>query len=323
MHYLILEFVTINQGGGSMSKQKNKSWQKSVPGIASGIILLLIILLAIFGPFLLKTSPTEINATERLQAPSLEHWFGTDHFGRDIFNRIVHGARISLIVGFSTAIITTIIGTVLGLVSGYFKRIDHILMRIFDGMMAFPAILLAIMLVAALGGNVQNIIIALVFAYIPIMVRVVRSSTLQMKNLQYVEAARASGTSNFKILFAHLLPNAITPIIVQGTFIFAEAILAEAALSFLGVGVQPPIPSWGSILGDARIYLMNAPWFSIFPGLAIAITVLSLNILGDLFRDLLNPHSVNSRKKKRILGTVNGTVKKVQIAKSMNEGVEK
>ncbi|WP_158735664.1 ABC transporter permease [Alteribacillus sp. YIM 98480] len=306
-----------------MTKKKNKSLQKNALGIASGIILTLIILLAIFGPFIMKTSPTEVYAENRLQPPSLEHLFGTDHFGRDIFNRIIYGARISLIVGFSAAVITTIVGTTLGLVAGYFKKVDNILMRMIDGMMAFPAILLAIMLVAALGGNLQNIVIALVFAYIPIMVRIVRSSTLQLKNMQYVEAAKASGTSNTTILFNHLLPNAITPIIVQGTFIFAEAILAEAALSFLGVGVQPPIPSWGSILGESRIYLMNAPWYSIFPGVAIAITVLSLNILGDLFRDLLDPHSLNSSKKKRWSVKMTETIGNIQMKKSVNKGVEK
>jgi peptide/nickel transport system permease protein len=302
--------------------RKNK-WQKNALGIFSAIILLFILIITLIGPLLFNGSPTEIKATERLQAPSLVHWFGTDHFGRDIFLRMVYGARISLIVGLITALITTIIGTILGLVTGYFNRIDNILMRIVDGMMAFPAILLAIMLVAALGGNIHNIIIALTFAYIPIMIRVVRSSTIQLKRMQYVESAKASGTSNIIILFKHLLPNAMTPIIVQGTFIFAEAILAEAALSFLGVGVQPPTPTWGNILGESRIYLTNAPWYSIFPGLAIAITVISLNILGDLFRDLLNPRSMKRRKKKWWSFAITKPISQINMGKKVKEEVEK
>ena len=297
--------------------------QKNILGIASAIILLFIVLTTIFGPLFLNSNPTEINAIQRLKPPSVENWFGTDHFGRDIFTRMVYGAQISLIVGLATALITTVIGTVLGLVTGYFNRIDNILMRIVDGMMAFPAILLAIMLVAALGGNIHNIIIALTFAYIPIMIRVVRSSTLQLKRMQYVEAAKASGTSNMMILFQHLLPNAITPIIVQGTFIFAEAILAEAALSFLGVGVQPPTPTWGNILGESRIYLVNAPWYSIFPGIAIALTVLSLNILGDFFRDSLDPRSMNKKKKKWKKITVSQTIGQMNSNNNIKGEVER
>ena len=305
-------------------KQKpKKGVQKNILGIASAIILLFIVLTTIFGPLFLNSNPTEINAIQRLKPPSVENWFGTDHFGRDIFTRMVYGAQISLIVGLATALITTVIGTVLGLVTGYFNRIDNILMRIVDGMMAFPAILLAIMLVAALGGNIHNIIIALTFAYIPIMIRVVRSSTLQLKRMQYVEAAKASGTSNMMILFQHLLPNAITPIIVQGTFIFAEAILAEAALSFLGVGVQPPIPTWGNILGESRIYLVNAPWYSIFPGIAIALTVLSLNILGDFFRDSLDPRSMNKKKKKWKKITVSQTIGQMNSNNNIKGEVER
>lgn len=306
-----------------MTTQKNKNWQKNALGIASTFILLFIILTTLFGPLFLNGSPTEIKATERLQAPSLEYWFGTDHFGRDIFVRMVYGAKVSLIVGFATALITTIIGTILGLITGYFNKLDNILMRIVDGMMAFPAILLAIMLVAALGGNIQNIIFALVFAYIPIMIRVVRSSILQLKKMQYIEAAKAAGTSNFTILFKHLLPNAITPVIVQGTFIFAEAILAEAALSFLGVGVQPPTPTWGNILGESRIFLTNAPWYSIFPGIAIAMTVFSLNILGDLFRDHLDPRSMKRIKKRGLSFKIAETLSQVNRRKKVKREVGK
>ncbi|SNZ14699.1 peptide/nickel transport system permease protein [Terribacillus aidingensis] len=262
-------------------------------------IFLLIALGTITANLWLPLSPVAIDAEQRLLAPSAAHWFGTDDFGRDIFARVVVAARVSLAVGVIVAIIATVVGTLIGLISGYFRKTDFILMRIVDGFLAFPALLLALALVAALGGSITNIVIALTIAFFPVMSRVVRSAVLQIKNAQYIEAAKTTGTNNFVIIFRYVLPNVLSPIIVQSTFIFAKAILAEAALSFLGVGVNPSTPTWGNMLQESQIYITIAPWFSIFPGVAIVITVLSLNILGDGLRDAFDPHSIQKKKKKR------------------------
>lgn len=260
-------------------------------GVCAAAVLVVMVLAAVSAPLWTPYAPGEIAPADRLSSPSGKYWFGTDNFGRDIFSRVVYGGRVSLIVGLSVALLATALGTLAGLLAGYFRQVDNILMRVVDGLMAFPSIILALALVAALGGSLVNVIIALSMTTWPIMTRVVRSSTLQLRELQFVEAAVATGTSRADILFRHILPNALTPIIVQATFIFAEAVLAEAALSFLGLGVTPPTPTWGNILGESRTYLTVAPWFSIFPGLAIVVTVLALNIFGDMLRDLLDPHS--------------------------------
>jgi peptide/nickel transport system permease protein len=262
-------------------------------------IFVLIALGTITANLWLPGSPSAINPDQRLLGPSAAHWFGTDDFGRDIFARVVVAARVSLAVGVIVAIVATIVGTLIGLISGYFRKTDFILMRIVDGFLAFPALLLALALVAALGGSITNIVIALTIAFFPVMSRVVRSAVLQIKNAQYIEAAKTNGTNNVVILFRYILPNVLSPIIVQSTFIFAKAILAEAALSFLGVGVNPSTPTWGNMLQESQIYITIAPWFSIFPGVAIVITVLSLNILGDGLRDAFDPHSIKKKKKKR------------------------
>ncbi|MCY8009450.1 ABC transporter permease [Bacillus haynesii] len=271
-----------------MSKKRN---------IIALTIFLLIALATITANWWLLVSPTTMDANQRLLAPSGAHWFGTDDFGRDIFARVVVAARVSLAVGVIVAIIAPVIGTLIGLVSGYFRKTDFILMRIVDGFLAFPALLLALALVAALGGSITNIVIALTTAFFPVMSRVVRSAVLQINNAQYIEAARTTGTSNIVILFKYILPNVLSPIIVQSTFIFAKAILAEAALSFLGVGVNPSTPTWGNMLQESQIYITSATWFSIFPGIAIVITVLSLNILGDGLRDAFDPHSIKRKRK--------------------------
>lgn len=261
-------------------------------------VLLLITVATITASFWLPISPSKIDPTVRLLAPGGTHWFGTDHFGRDIFSRTIVAARVSLFVGAVVAILATILGTVTGLVSGYYKKSDFILMRFIDGMLAFPALLLALALVAALGGSVTNIIIALTFAFFPVMARIVRSAVLQIKNIQFIDAAKTTGTSDGVILVRYILPNVLSPIIVQGTFIFAKAILAEAALSFLGVGVNPATPTWGNMLQESQVYITIAPWFSIFPGLAIVLTVLSLNVLGDGLRDAFDPHTKKKRTSK-------------------------
>lgn len=236
---------------------------------------------------------SEIDPEVRLLAPSITHWLGTDDFGRDILLQTLLAAKVSLLVGFVVALCSTILGTLTGLIAGYYKKVDFIIMRVIDGMLAFPALLLALALVAALGGSITNIIIALNFAFWPVMTRVVRSATLQIGSVPYIEAAKSTGVSDGVILLKYMLPNMMTPIIVQGTFIFAKAILAEAALNFLGVGADPSIPTWGAMLKEAQTYLTTAPWFSVFPGLAIVGTVLALNVLGDGLREVLNPRNVN------------------------------
>lgn len=268
-------------------------------GLIAGIVLIIIALAAILAPLWVPLSPIKMDAVHRLMPPSSKHWFGTDHFGRDLFSRVIYAARISLIVGAAVAVFSSIFGTISGLLAGYYNKVDQILMRIIDGVLAFPSLLLALALVAALGGSLFNIVLALTFSYWPIMTRVVRSSTIQLKRVQFIEAAKATGERDISIIFRYILPNTINPIIVQGTFTFAKAILSEAALSFLGVGINPPTPTWGNILEESRIYLTTAPWYSIFPGIAIVITVLALNIFGDALRDMLDPHTAYKKKSTR------------------------
>ena len=266
-------------------------WRRRPIGTVAGVILAVLAVATVTASLWVSHSPSDITPVERLRSPSWDHWFGTDHFGRDVFSRVIYGARVSLTVGFVVAVLSTVLGAITGLIAGYYRRVDGIIMRIIDGVMAFPAILLAIALVAALGASLVNVIAALTFAFWPIMTRVVRASTLQLREMQYVEAARAVGSRDASILVTGVLFNALTPVIVQATFIFAESVLAEAALSFLGLGVDPTTPTWGNMLGESRTYLVNAPWSSIFPGLAIAITVLALNVFGDMLRDMLDPHA--------------------------------
>lgn len=263
-------------------------------------MLVLVALAAITANSWLPFSPAAISPEQRLTGPSGAHWFGTDDFGRDIFSRTIVAARVSLSVGVIVAVLSTVIGTVIGLISGYFRKVDFVLMRIIDGFLAFPALILALALVAALGGSITNIIIALTLAFFPVMARVVRSATLQVKNQSYIEAAQTTGESHSVIIAKYILPNILSPVIVQSTFIFAKAILAEAALSFLGVGVNPSTPTWGNMLQEAQIYVTIAPWYSIFPGLAIVITVLALNLLGDGLRDSFNPHQAKRKRKTKL-----------------------
>ncbi|WP_152657839.1 ABC transporter permease [Oceanobacillus sp. CFH 90083] len=261
--------------------------------------LVLLTIATITANIWLPVSPGFIDAAQRLLPPSGTHWFGTDHFGRDVFALTVVAARVSLTVGFTVAVLATVLGTITGLIAGYYKKADFIIMRIIDGMLAFPSLLLALALVAALGGSVTNIIIALTFSFWPVMTRIVRSAVLQINSIQYIEAAKTSGVSDPVVISKYVLPNVLSPIIVQGTFIFAKAILAEAALSFLGVGVDPSTPTWGNMLQESQIYISMAPWISIFPGLAIVITVLSLNMLGDGLRDAFDPHAKKNKKRKQ------------------------
>jgi peptide/nickel transport system permease protein len=260
---------------------------KGVP--VGGLVLLGVIVVALAAPLLTGIEPTALNPRGRLSPPSAQHLFGTDNFGRDVFSRTVWGARLSLEIGFLVSALTVLSGTAVGLAGGYFRRLDTPIMRLMDSMMAFPGIVLAIGLMAALGASKFNVVTALTVVYTPRLARVVRSIVLSVREMQFVEAAQAQGTSSLRILLRHILPNCLSPLIVQGTFIFAEAVLGEASLSFLGAGTPPYIPSWGNMLGEARAYLRDAPWTMLFPGLSLTLTVLALNLLGDGIRDVLDP----------------------------------
>lgn len=253
------------------------------------LVLLLMVLLAIFAPLLSSYDPQGMNIVQRLKPPSEASWFGTDEYGRDIFTRIIYGGRYTLTIGLSVVIISVVAGVAMGLVAGYFPRLDAPIMRLVDAMMAFPDILLAIALMAALGASMANVILALSIVYTPRVARVVRASTLVVRELLFVEAARALGVSTFRILMAHVLRNLTSPILVQGTFIFAYAILAEAGLSFLGVGVPPDIPTWGTMINGAQQYAHQAFWMVLCPGIAIVLSALSLQMVGDGLRDILDP----------------------------------
>jgi peptide/nickel transport system permease protein len=259
-------------------------------GVLIGLVLFgAVVLIALSADWISPHDPVRNNFRYRLGAPNDVHWLGTDRFGRDILSRIIHGTRVSLRIGLMVVLATGVMGAMLGALAGYFRRLDGPIMRVMDGLMAFPAILLAVSLAAALGPSEVNAAIALTVAYTPRTARIVRAAVLVVREMEYVEAARALGAGHAHILFRHILPNALTPLVVQSTYIFALAILAEAVLSFIGVGPPPPTPSLGGVIADGRDYMLEAPWISLFPGLAIAITVLGLNLLGDGLRDVLDP----------------------------------
>jgi peptide/nickel transport system permease protein len=260
------------------------------PTSAAGVIVLVVIVLAaIAAPLIAPYAPGKLSIANRLDPPGLEHLFGTDDFGRDVFSRMLYAARTSLSVGFAVVIFSSIIGIVLGLMAGFFRKLDTPMSRLIDAMMAFPDILLAIALVAALGPSAVNVVVALGIVYAPRLARVVRASTLVIRELPYVEAARALGVPTPVILVRHVLRNVTSPLLVQATFIFANAILAEAGLSFLGVGISPDTPTWGTMISVGRQYMDQAGWIMMFPGAAIVITVLALQLVGDGLRDLLDP----------------------------------
>lgn len=257
------------------------------------IVFVVLVLVALFAQLLAPYDPMGMNVRSRLQEPSSTYWLGTDNLGRDVLSRLVYGARISLIAGFASVVLSTVLGIVIGTLAGFYSALDTVLMRVMDGLMAFPVILLAVALMAALGPTLGNVIIALSAVYAPRTARIVRSAVLSVKRMPYVEAADALGGRDPRILVRHVLPNCMSPIIVQATFIFAYAVQAEAALSFLGVGVPPSVPSWGSMLSEARLYMVQAPWLMLAPGSAIAVTVLALNAIGDGLRDFLDPQYID------------------------------
>jgi len=253
------------------------------------IILGIIAFFAVFAPLISPIDPSAMSVRNRLTPPGAAYWFGSDEFGRDQFTRLIYAGRVSLAVGLGVAIFSSIIGIFLGLMGGFFKRLDAPVSRLIDAMMAFPDILLAISLVAAFGGSLTNMILALSIVYAPRIARIVRASTLVIRELTYVEAARALGVSTPRILVNHILRNMVSPVIVQATFVFAYAMLAEAGLSFLGVGVDPSTPTWGTMINAGRQYIDHASWMILFPGVAITVCVLSLQISGDGLRDALDP----------------------------------
>jgi len=256
--------------------------------LVGAVLMLGMLLTGTLAP-LIGGDPGLMDVAGRLQAPGRAHWFGTDDVGRDVFSRVVYGARLSLLVGAAVVVFSFAVGVVCGLVAGFYRRLDNPVMRVMDGLMAFPAIVLAIALMAALGASVINVIVAIGVVYSPRVARVVRGSVLVIRETSYVEAARALGAADLVLMGRHVLPNCLSPVIVQASFVFAAAVLTEAALSFLGVGVPPYVPSWGVILAEGRLYIQQAPWLVIYPGVAIMLTIFGLNMFGDGLRDLLDP----------------------------------
>lgn len=258
--------------------------------VAIGLIVLTVfVLLAVFAPLIAPYAPSKLSIVNRLKPPGELFFFGTDEFGRDVFSRTIYAGRLSLLVGAAVVTLAALVGVTLGLLAGFFQKLDTPIARLIDAMMAFPDILLAIALVAALGPSLTTVIIALAIVYAPRLARIVRASTLVIRELPYVEAARALGISTPHIMTRHVLRNLLSPILVQGTFLFANAMLAEAGLSFLGLGVSPEIPTWGTMIASGRQYIGTADWMTLFPGIAIILSVLSLQMVGDGLRDLLDP----------------------------------
>ncbi len=271
-----------------------KQWRRNRRAVVGAVILLIIVFMAIFAPFVTRYEPQKQNMRNRLQPPSSEHIFGTDQFGRDTYSRVVYGARLSLRVGFLSIALALVVGCALGLVSGYYGGVlDNVIMRIVDVLMALPGFLLALSIVAALGPGMQNVILAIGVSYVPSFARMMRSAVLSTRELDYVDAARALGAKDRRIILSHVLPNSLSPIIVLTTLSMAGAILSAAGLSFLGMGAQPPTPEWGSMISSSRPFIRVSHWAVTIPGLAIFTTVMCLNLVGDGLRDALDPRLKN------------------------------
>jgi peptide/nickel transport system permease protein len=256
----------------------------------TGLVLLgIVVMVAVLAPILAASDPNRLAMRSKFLPPSLDHPFGTDNFGRSQLSRVVWGARLSLVMGLSVVALNAVFGTLLGAVSGYFRRLDNMLMRFNDALMAFPAIILALAITAALGASMINAVIAIAVVYIPRTARIVRASVLVVRETEYVQAAVAAGAGTWRILRHHILPNSMAPLIIQLSFLFAYAVISEATLSFLGLGAPPPTPTWGNIMSEGRQYMREAPWIIAIPGVALALTVMSLNLLGDGLRDVLDP----------------------------------
>ena len=256
--------------------------------VLGGALLVAMAAIALIAP-LIAGDPRLMTPANRLRTPSAGHWFGTDNLGRDVFARSVYGARISLLVGLSVSIVSVIAGLAIGLAAGYYRRMDGFVMRIMDGLMAIPAILLAIALVSLNRASIWIVIVAIAIPEVPRVVRLVRSVVLTTREQPFIEAAIGGGSRNLKIILRHILPSTIAPLVVQATYITASAILIEAALSFLGAGVPPEIPTWGNMIASSRLFLASAPWTIFFPGAALALVILAVNLMGDGLRDRLDP----------------------------------
>jgi len=257
-------------------------------------VLFSLVVISIFSPHFVPYDPDALNVLDRLKPPNAAHFFGTDHFGRDIFSRVLVGTRVTFILGLSISAFALVFGVPLGVLGGYYDRLGMVIMRVVDAIMAFPAIILALALMAIMGKpGMVNVIIAVGMVWAPRMVRVVYSSTLSLRENTYVEAARALGASSGRILIRHIAVNLRSPVIVQSTFTFAFSIMEVAALNFLGVGIPPYVPSWGGMMNEGRMYIIRAPWIIIFPGVFLALSVLSFNLLGDALRDRLDPRLRN------------------------------
>ena len=279
-----------------LARPRRSGWQATLRRysrhrlfVAGFLLCAVVLLCAIFADLIATHDPVRIRMRDAFQPLSAEHLLGTDSLGRDIFSRVVYGARVSLAIGLSTVVLSGVFGALFGVLAGYFMAWDDAIMRFMDALMSFPPVLLALAIAAALGPSATNVVLAIFVPYVPRTARIVRASALTVRELDFVSAARAIGAGDARIILRHVLPNCLAPLIVQLTFVFAIAVLSEAALSFLGLGPPPPTPSWGNIIADGRDYLREAWWICLFPGIAISITVLGLNLLGDGLRDLIDP----------------------------------
>jgi peptide/nickel transport system permease protein len=277
---------------GSIIRRLQPTWRelRRNPSMLIGLVVLLVMVsVAIASPFVTRTDAERTSLWERLEAPSAQHWFGTDHLGRDVFDRTLIGSRVSLVVAVSVGGIVSTFGFLVGLIAGYERKLDAVLMRIVDGLMAFPSLLLALAVIALLGASLVNVIGVISLVQSPRIIRIVRGSVLSLREQPFVDAARSIGAPTWRILIRHVAPNTFAPVIVQSTFVFAGAVITEANLSFLGVGVPPNMPTWGNIMGQGRTYLQMAVWVTFYPGLFLSLTVMAINLVGDGLRDTLDP----------------------------------
>ena len=298
---MILSRKQMSAASAAILKEQRQLRKEKIlasPALVIGTVgFAVILLLAILVPFFNPVDPDSMDVVNRLQPPGNGYLLGTDEFGRDLFIRVMYGARVSLWVGGCVAVFSCVLGIIIGIYASYFKILDQILMRICDGLIAIPGILLAIALIAALGTSSWNVIVALTVVYTPSVARTVRASAMVIREQTYVEAAKVQGYSNFRILWKMILPGVISPLTVQASFIFAQAIISEASLSFLGAGIPAPAASWGNMLEASKMVFSRAPWTMICPGAAVILCVLSLNLLGDGLRDFLDPRVKGGRKK--------------------------
>ena len=265
------------------------AFRRHPTALIGGVILILMVGIAIFAPWLWTIDPQAVAPIKRLKPPSANFWFGTDMLGRDVYSRVLYGARVSLVVGLAVALFSTAVGLAIGLVTGYVRALDAVVMRVMDGLMSIPSVLLAIALMALTKASVGNVIVAITLAEVPRVVRLVRSLVLTLREQPYVEAAVAAGTTLPLILLRHVLPNIVAPLLVQGTYVCGSAMITEAILSFIGAGTPPNIPSWGNIMAEGRSLIQIAGYLILFPGICLSLTVLAVNLLGDGMRDALDP----------------------------------